>query len=98
MFAGITAAPEVSVTGVTMHRITTTSLRVTWDEVSLHDAKGTPSYHVLCWKGNTTNVIPKETVEPTILLEGLDPSSVYSISIQVKTAGGMGPFSQPLSG
>lgn len=96
--AGIVTVPEVYVSGVKIHRITPTSLEVSWNEVSLHDARGTPAYHVSYWKGNTTNVIAKETVESMILLEGLDSASVYSIAIQVKTAEGMGPPSKPISG
>ena len=94
----LTAVPEVSVSEVKIHCITSTSLKVSWNKLSLHDAKGTPTYLVSCWKGNTSNVTTKETVEPMIILKGLDSSSVYSIVVQVKTAGGMGPFSQSISG
>ena len=81
-----------------IQRITPTSLKVSWDEVSLHDARGTPTYHVSLKKGNSTSVIRKETVEPMVYCESLASSSVYSIAIQVKTAGGIGPSNEPISG
>lgn len=94
----LVAAPKVSVTGVKIHRITPNSLKVSWDEISLHNARGTPVYHVSYRKDNATNVVSQETVEPFVVYEGLDSASVYSITIQVKTAGGMGPSNDPISG
>ena len=81
-----------------IQRITPTSLKVSWDEVSLHDARGTPTYHVSLKKGNSTSVISKDTEQLMDYSEGLDSSSVYSIAIQVKTAGGIGPSNEPISG
>ena len=68
------------------------SLRISWEPLTLHEARGFPVYYIYL---STSSGPVKREVEPTanttdsrIIIDGLDSTKSYTVTIGVATGGG----------
>ena len=90
------AAPAVPVTDIIVTRVNDTTVRVTWTALTLNDARGFPSY-VVSVMSRLEQVSSQRTSSTSVVVGGLMPHTVYSVTVQALTAGGTkeGPLSDP---
>ena len=95
------SGPLGSVSGISVQR-GETSMMVSWNQMSLSEARGFPFYFVYLYgsagsTGRTTRedklIKQLRTNETTATFEGLDPDTSYSVQVQPATGGGNGTLS-----
>nr|XP_042906937.1 phosphatidylinositol phosphatase PTPRQ isoform X1 [Parasteatoda tepidariorum] len=75
--------------------VTNSSIEMEWDEP--HPVVGSISLYKLKWLNMKNNSwAEKETEASTFLIDGLNPYTNYSISVQAKTNAGYGAWSKPV--
>lgn len=86
-----TAAPH-SVSDVTVTRTSGTSVMVSWEGLTLTEARGFPLYLVLLKsKGENSGMenITKLTTNTSAVVTDVDPATTYEVSVTVYTGAGM---------
>lgn len=86
-----TAAPH-SVSDVTVTRTSGTSVMVSWEGLTLTEARGFPLYLVLLKsEGDESGMenITKLTTNTSAVITDLDPATTYEVSVTVHTGAGL---------
>ena len=81
----------VAPNNVTVVRINSTAISVSWNPLTLQEARGWPVYVVYLWSNSqrTARAVPSvRTSESSVNITSLDPSTFYYIVVQVTTAAG----------
>ena len=83
--------PRVAPRNVTVVRINSTAISVSWNPLTLQEARGWPVY-VVYLQGNSQRTACElqsvNTSDSSVVIGNLDPASYYSVVVQVRTAAG----------
>ena len=83
--------PTVAPKNVTVVRINSTAISVSWNPLTLQEARGWPVYMVF-WERSSQRTdraaLSVNTNDSSVVIGNLDPTSYYSIVVQVSTAAG----------
>ena len=80
-------APQKSPENVKYER-SGTIISVSWDPLSLIEARGFPVYTVTLTPSNNDGIISVTTNETDVVIEDLDPNVGYSLTLVVETSSG----------
>ena len=88
------SAPTVQVSNVKMERVNNNrAARVSWTPLTLHQARGFPVYFVTYQPFSQVGRVARavntvSTNQPSVVIDDLDPTTEYTIAVDVRTAGG----------
>ena len=90
------AEPNVSVSNITVTRVSDTMVRITWIALTLNEARGFPSY-VVSVNNDGKGAANVTTKSISVVVGELMPHTEYNVTVQGLTAGGTkeGPLSEP---
>lgn len=92
------SVPSVAPSGVSLIRLNSTTLRVSWQQLSLDDARGFITNYTVTYmaSGGSRRQLTMVTVsadESSAIIPGLPPSVRYGVSVRAWTSAGPGPMS-----
>ena len=83
--------PTVAPNNVTVVRINSTAISVSWNPLTLQEARGWPVY-IVFWERRSQRTdraaLSVNTRDSSVVIGNLDPASYYSFVVQVSTAAG----------
>ena len=81
--------PTVAPKNVTVVRINSTAISVSWNPLTLQEARGWPVYMVYLLSNSQRTACDFQSVDTSdssVVIGNLDPASYYSVIVQVGTA------------
>ena len=100
------AATSISPTNVSVKRISPTAMVVSWQPLTLTEARGFVSHYTVTYSPQIISGGRKKQVAMMVEVEGmdsnsttitdLDPNTVYEVQVSASTGAGGGNFSEPI--
>ena len=92
--------PTVAVSGVSVERLSSSEMMVSWTSLTPREARGFPVYTVTYMPTGTSGRVSRQaqsrpTPQNSTIINDLMEDATYSVVVGVSTAGGSGPDSTP---
>lgn len=91
------SVPSVAPSGVSLIRVNSTTLRVSWQQLSLDDARGFITNYTVTYMASASRrqltMVTVSADESSAIIPGLPPTVRYGVSVRAWTSAGPGPMS-----